>query len=68
MICLASHQVILWMLLATTCLCTGANVTIKLGLIQPLNGSYGFQQTAAAITMAIADIRAKGLLNGVDIQ
>jgi hypothetical protein len=62
-----SHK-ILWMLLVTTGLCAGANVTVKLGLIQPLNGSYGFQQTASAISMAVADIRAKGLLNGVDIQ
>ena len=43
-------------------------ITLHLGLIQPFEGSYGFQQTASATTIAIADIHAKGLLKDIKFK
>lgn len=42
--------------------------TIRVGLIQPVAGELGFEQTASATTMAIEDARNNGILNGTTIK
>lgn len=42
--------------------------TIRIGLIQPVTGELGFEQTASATTMAIEDARNNGILNGTNIK
>lgn len=41
---------------------------IRLALLQPFRGDKGFEQTAAAATMAIADAHSQGLLNGTEVR
>lgn len=41
---------------------------IKMGLIQPMYGDLGFEQTAAAAVLAIQDAHARGLLTGTEVQ
>lgn len=41
---------------------------IRLGLVQPFSGPLGFEQTAAATTMALADAQAAGYLEGFDVR
>lgn len=40
---------------------------IYLALLQPLEGELGFEQTAAASTMAIKAAQNKGILNGTEV-
>lgn len=41
---------------------------IFLALLQPLEGELGFEQTAAASTMAVRAAQNKGILNGTEVM
>lgn len=41
---------------------------LRLALLQPFNDDLGFEQTAAATTMAIADAQSQGILNGTEVR
>ena|SRR6218665_4157773 len=41
---------------------------LKVGLVQPLEGEFGFEQTAAAATEAIDDAHLNGYLEGIDVR
>lgn len=41
---------------------------LRLALLQPFQGKLGFESTAAASTMAIADAQSHGILNGIKVR
>ena len=41
---------------------------IKIGLVLPMRGDFGFERTASASTMAIRDAQKEGLLKGVKVR
>ena len=41
---------------------------LKVGLITPPDGIFGYSRIAAATTMAVEDAKKKGVLEGFDIR
>ena len=46
----------------------GGKKELKVGLIMPLRGLFGFERMAAACTMAVEDAKKNGYLKDVDIR
>ena len=41
---------------------------INVGLLQPLEGEFGFERTGSAATMAVRDAQQRGYLNDTDVK
>ena len=41
---------------------------INVGLLQPLEGEFGFEMTGSAATMAVRDAQQRGYLNNTDVR
>ena len=41
---------------------------INVGLLQPLEGPFGFERTGSAATMAVRDAQQRGYLNNTDVK
>jgi len=41
---------------------------INVGLLQPLEGPFGFERTGSAATMAVRDAQQRGFLNNTDVR
>ena len=59
---------VLVVLLAGLAARCGGKKELKVGLIMPLRGLFGFQRMAAACTMAVEDAKKAGYLKDVDIR
>ena len=46
----------------------GGKMKLKVGLITPPDGIFGYSRIAAATTMAVEDAKKKGVLEGFDIR
>ena len=45
-----------------------SHIELKLGLITPLKGKLGYEQIAAATSMAVEQAKKDGYLNNVDVK
>jgi len=72
------HQLLMWLHLQVLVAMTtdagshGDNYTvpsvINVGLLQPLEGPFGFERTGSAATMAVRDAQQRGYLNNTDVR
>jgi len=45
-----------------------APLVINVGLLQPLEGPFGFERTGSAATIAVRDAQRRGYLNQTDVR
>jgi len=70
------HRLLIWLqlqvLVATATQRRYDNYTvpsvINVGLLQPLEGPFGFERTGSAATMAVRDAQQRGYLNTTDVR